>query len=97
MHIRKSMAGCVKVILLVLLLYVVTYVALSRISLAIMRNEGLNAIYYVPVTLDTMSRSASLLRIHYILSKVFYPLWFIDFQFGGPGILHAPLDRISMK
>ena len=72
------------VLFIVIGCYILLYICLTRVSMAVHRTVGAEGFYYVPVTPGALGRSKVLETVHVVLTYVFYPVWYID---------HVAFDR----
>jgi len=72
-------------------LYVLSYVALTRCSLWIMAPDKVFGFYYVPCRLRTLQRHEFLQRVHVALCYFYDPVESIDrLLLKGPGVAGLP-------
>ena len=77
-------------------LYVGSYVLLSRCSLGLTREYGMDGFYYVPCDPRAIAESKTLQGVHFALACFYYPVWAVDhFMLGGPYWSHAPDMKVS--
>ena len=84
----------VRVVLITALAYAASYVVLSRLSKAIVRNEG-GGFYYVPCSVQTLMRNPLAQVAHEVGVYAFYPANLVDRLLGGDESNAIPLDSLT--
>ena len=80
--------------MIALLLYVGSYLILTRWSLRILSDYDNGGFWYVPVTPVTMNDRPILRTAHRIAEAFYYPVWYVDFWYlDGP--MPDPVDNID--
>ena len=76
-----------------LLLYIASYIALSRKGMRTAEHHRMPGFLYAPCDMSTFSRSRAYQRLHLILIDLYHPLWLVDHALFGtprPGPLPDP-------
>ena len=75
------------IVLIVFLVYSLSYIVLSRWSLSIAKEQGAKGFYYIPVSLETLENNNALWQCHIILKNIYYPVWWTDQHLlDGPAV-----------
>jgi hypothetical protein len=74
--------------------YIAIYLTLSRVSLLVLRKEGVNGFFFVPVTQRVMANSISCQIIHFSGVVIFAPLWVLEESLGGNRWIMIPDNNI---
>ena len=89
---RKIAYSSLVIIIILLALYISTYLYVSRTSYKICKPLGIDGFYYVICDPATFASDKSLEDRHVSRARLFYPIWFIDHKyFGGPEVESIPL------
>lgn len=74
-----------KYVLIIVCVYLFTYLFLSRASLYLNRQYEGASFYYIPVKEAVFKDYESLFVIHVVLYHIYYPLYWVDHNlFSGP-------------
>ena len=84
------------IVLIFLLIYIGSYLILSRSTLKLMKEKGREGFYYVPCSLDKIVENNYLKKTHIALRFFYYPIWAIDYYFfNGPDVANLPMKGLE--
>jgi len=95
---RVGLHWITRTVVVLLLLYVGSYIAVSRWSAHLVRRDWNGfGFYYIPVRPDKIIESRTWQRVHQVGSIIYWPLWYIDFHLlGGPTIASVPMTGVTI-
>ena len=87
-----------KKLLIALVVYIVSFVVISRISESILKNEEMHRGYlFLPFPPQVVAQSAILESINELMRVIYFPLWKIDLLITKKGPISIPLFELNSK